>query len=49
SVVGLGTEHVREPRLPLTGEERERVLKIIKDAVASRPGIPESLVADTAQ
>ncbi|HRN73781.1 MAG TPA: dihydrodipicolinate synthase family protein [Ginsengibacter sp.] len=49
SVVGLGTEHVREPRLPLAGEERERVLKIIKDAVACRPGIPESLVADTAQ
>jgi 1-pyrroline-4-hydroxy-2-carboxylate deaminase len=34
---GLGTEHVRAPRLPLEGEERERVWKVIQDAMAKRP------------
>ncbi len=36
SVVGLGTEYVRAPRLTLIGEERERVLKVINDGVAQR-------------
>ena len=35
--VGLGAEWVREPRLPLAGEERERVLKIIRRGIANRP------------
>ncbi len=35
--VGLGSEHVRAPRLPLTGEERERILKIIQAGIKSRP------------
>ena len=34
---GLGKEWVREPRLPITGAEREQVLKIIRDALAKRP------------
>lgn len=34
---GLGSEMVRAPRLPLVGPEREHVLKIIRDAIASRP------------
>jgi 4-hydroxy-tetrahydrodipicolinate synthase len=34
---GLGTEWVRAPRLPLVGEERKRILKIIHDAMANRP------------
>ena len=34
---GLGREWVRPPRLPLTGAERARILKIIRDALASRP------------
>ncbi|MEO0000553.1 MAG: hypothetical protein RL766_599 [Bacteroidota bacterium] len=34
---GIGTENVRAPRLPLVGEERERVLKVINDGIASRP------------
>ena len=34
---GIGTEYVRAPRLPLIGEERERVLKVIRDGIASRP------------
>ncbi|MBA4849103.1 dihydrodipicolinate synthase family protein [Emticicia sp. BO119] len=38
---GLGTEWVREPRLPLVGEERERVLKIINDSLATRPVLPQ--------
>ena len=37
--VDLGTEMVRAPRLPLSGEERERVLKIIAEGVASRPDL----------
>jgi 4-hydroxy-tetrahydrodipicolinate synthase len=39
--VGLGSEYVRAPRLTLVGEERERVLKIIKTGIANRPELPE--------
>jgi dihydrodipicolinate synthase/N-acetylneuraminate lyase len=34
---GLGAEHVRAPRLPLAGAEREEVLGIIRQAIKSRP------------
>ena len=34
---GIGTEYVRAPRLTLAGEERERILKIINDAINKRP------------
>jgi len=34
---GLGVEWVRAPRLPLAGEERERVLNIIRNAIQKRP------------
>lgn len=34
---GIGSEHVRAPRLTLVGEERERVLKIIQSGINSRP------------
>ena len=34
---GIGSEYVRAPRLTLVGEERERILKIINDAIAARP------------
>ncbi len=34
---GLGTEHVRPPRLPIIGSEREEVLNIINTGVANRP------------
>jgi len=37
---GIGTENVRPPRLPLTGEERTRVQNIIDDALAKRPELP---------
>lgn len=35
--VGLGSEHVRAPRLTLIGKEREDILKIINDGIAARP------------
>jgi len=38
---GIGTENVREPRLPLAGEERSRVLNIIEKAMITRPELPE--------
>ncbi|MEI6534057.1 MAG: dihydrodipicolinate synthase family protein [Verrucomicrobiaceae bacterium] len=34
---GLGTEWVRAPRLPLTGDERKHVLKTIRDAIKKKP------------
>jgi 4-hydroxy-tetrahydrodipicolinate synthase len=36
---GIGTENVREPRLPLVGKERENVLAIIEKALKNRPKI----------
>lgn len=38
---GIGTENVREPRLPLVGEERENVLQIIKSSLSARPALPD--------
>lgn len=35
--VGLGKEFVRLPRLPLSGPERDRVLKIIRTGIERRP------------
>ena len=43
SMTGLGTEHVRAPRLTLEGEERERVTNIIATAIESRPSLPDYL------
>jgi 4-hydroxy-tetrahydrodipicolinate synthase len=37
---GIGTENVREPRLPLVGEERKKVLDIIDRALKTRPSLP---------
>lgn len=37
---GIGTERVRAPRLPLIGEERARVEKVIRDGLANRPKLP---------
>jgi 4-hydroxy-tetrahydrodipicolinate synthase len=34
---GLGSELVRAPRLPLAGEERERILQVIRQGIAGRP------------
>lgn len=38
---GIGTEYVREPRLPLQGHERQRVLKIIEEGLKTRPELPD--------
>jgi 4-hydroxy-tetrahydrodipicolinate synthase len=35
--VGLGSEYVRAPRLTLQGEERERILRIIREGIRIRP------------
>ena len=37
---GIGTENVREPRLPLHGKERKHVLNIIEEALKTRPILP---------
>jgi 1-pyrroline-4-hydroxy-2-carboxylate deaminase len=36
---GLGSETTRAPRLPIVGEERERVMTVIREAIATRPAI----------
>jgi 1-pyrroline-4-hydroxy-2-carboxylate deaminase len=43
TLAGIGSENVREPRLTLVGEERERIVKIIKNGLANRP-VLENLV-----
>ena len=40
---GIGSEYVRAPRLTLIGKERERVLSIIGECVATRPALPDYL------
>jgi dihydrodipicolinate synthase/N-acetylneuraminate lyase len=37
----LGTERVRAPRLPLAGDERAKVIDVIKRGMASRPHLPD--------
>jgi len=39
--VGRSTEHVRPPRLPLVGAERAAAEKIIDEALATRPKLPD--------
>lgn len=41
--VGMGSEHVRAPRLPLAGKEREAALKILDTALANRPALGDYL------
>ena len=38
---GIGTENVRAPRLPLIGDERAQVLKIIENGLKNRPTLPD--------
>jgi 1-pyrroline-4-hydroxy-2-carboxylate deaminase len=40
---GLGTENVRAPRLKLAGDERQKILKVINDGIASHREIEEYL------
>ena len=39
SIVGVGNEVVRPPRLALVGEERERIVAMVKRALGSRPDL----------
>ena len=41
SYTGIGTENVRAPRLPLFGEERKQVIRIIEDSLKNRPILPK--------
>lgn len=36
---GFGSETIRPPRLPLTGEERERIVNLVRQAIATRPTV----------
>ena len=38
---GIGTENVREPRLPLVGKERAHVLSLIETGLKTRPTLPD--------
>ncbi len=38
-VMGRGSERVRMPRLPLIGERRAQIIKMVEDAAASRPSL----------
>ncbi|PTN07432.1 dihydrodipicolinate synthase family protein [Mangrovibacterium marinum] len=40
---GLGNEIVREPRLPLVGDERARIVAILEKAMETRPELPDYL------
>jgi dihydrodipicolinate synthase/N-acetylneuraminate lyase len=40
SLVGVGSEVVRPPRLPLVGAEREHIIAIVKQALDTRPDLP---------
>ena len=37
---GLGSELTRAPRLPIVGAERDEILAIIRQAIATRPALP---------
>ena len=42
ALVGVGTETVRPPRMPLVGEERETITAIVKKALETRPKLPST-------
>lgn len=44
ALVGVGTEHVRRPRLPLVGPERERIERIVRQALETRPAQYQSVL-----
>jgi 4-hydroxy-tetrahydrodipicolinate synthase len=43
-LVGVGTEHMRRPRLPLIGAERAAVEAIVRKALATRPAKYQSVM-----
>jgi len=42
-LVGVGTEHVRRPRLPVIGEERALIERVVAKALATRPAKYQSV------
>lgn len=40
---GIGSEHVRAPRLPLQGAERNAIISVIERALSNRPALPNYL------
>jgi dihydrodipicolinate synthase/N-acetylneuraminate lyase len=44
AIVGVGTEHVRLPRMPLVGEERARIERTVQRALETRPVQYQSVV-----
>ncbi len=38
---GLGNENVRLPRMPLSGEQRKRVLALLEERLSKRPALPD--------
>jgi len=40
AIVGVGTETVRPPRLPLAGDERASVIALVEQALKTRPVLP---------
>jgi 4-hydroxy-tetrahydrodipicolinate synthase len=43
TLTGIGSEHVRAPRLPLIGEERKQIVALINRTIESRPELPDYL------
>jgi 4-hydroxy-tetrahydrodipicolinate synthase len=43
---GISNEFVRAPRLTLVGDERERILKVINEAIKNRPVIGQLSVSN---
>lgn len=41
SLTGTANENVRAPRLPLSGDERKKVLTLLETALAKRPQLPD--------
>jgi len=44
-IMGRGAEFVLPPRLPLTGERRTEVIKLVENAAATRPELPRAKAA----
>ncbi|MNR29698.1 hypothetical protein D3C85_1471020 [compost metagenome] len=43
ALVGVGTEHMRRPRLPVIGEERALIERVVAHALATRPAQYQSV------
>jgi 4-hydroxy-tetrahydrodipicolinate synthase len=41
-IMGRGAEFVLPPRMPLVGERRKAVVKMVENAAATRPSLPRA-------